>query len=128
MEGDAAPASVPIGRTGRLEAVALAAGEDHAVLVKDAGRPRALLSGDPGADGGTAAERLVVMPLDHDVDVRVDGDALAIWLGSQPLEPEQRQPLPAWASAIGLVLLLLLVAFAAIGSLTVMGWIVGWLA
>ena len=27
-------------------------------------------------------ERLVVMPLDEEVEVRVDGDALAIWLGS----------------------------------------------
>ena len=60
---DATPASMPIGRSGRLEAMALTAAGDHAVLVRDAGddgRGRALLTTDKLAAG----ERLVVMPLD----------------------------------------------------------------
>ena len=76
---DASPASLPVGRSGRLEATALAAAGDHALLVRETGtdrRNRVLLTTDKLSTG----ERLVVMPLDDEVEVRVDGDALAVWL------------------------------------------------
>jgi hypothetical protein len=126
---DGLPATLPIGRAGRLEAVPLSAAGDHAVLVHETtpqGRRRALLTTDKLAAG----ERLVVMPLDDEVEVRVDGDALAVWLGSgsiQQLPPEQR-PLepgsaPAWATLVGGALLLLVLAFAVIGSAVAFNWL-----
>jgi hypothetical protein len=121
--------SLPLGRSARLEALALTAAGDHAVLVRETGadrRGRALLTTDKLADG----ERLVVMPLDDEVDVRVDGDALAVWLGAgslAELPPEQRPlsatAVPPWASVIGGVLLLLVLLFAVIGSAVVFTWI-----
>jgi hypothetical protein len=123
------PESVPIGRSGRLEAAPLAAAGDHAILVRETGpdrRGRALLTTDKRPEG----ERLVVMPLDDDVEVRVDGDALAVWLGSGSLGhvPPQQMALdsatvPAWATLVGGALLLLVVGFAVIGSGVVFTWI-----
>lgn len=124
------PATLPLGRTGRLEAMPLRVDEDAAVLVRERGepgRPRALLTTDKHPSG----ERLVVMPLDDDVEVRVDGDALAVWLGSGSLmsgrdrvavPPEH---VPIWASVIGGALLLLVFAFAVIGSAVVFRWVAG---
>ncbi|CAN5134159.1 hypothetical protein BH23CHL9_BH23CHL9_01850 [soil metagenome] len=121
---DAIPAVMAVGRSGRLEATALSAAGDHAVLVREAGadgRGRALLTTDKLPDG----ERLVVMPLDHDVEVRVDGDALAIWLGSGAISGDATSSrVPPWASIIGGALLLMVVAFAVIGSAVAFGWIV----
>ena len=127
---DATPASLPVGRSGRLEALALTAAGDHAVLVREtipADRARALLTTDKLAEG----ERLVVMPLDDDVEVRVDGDALAVWLGAgsmAQLPPEQRPipedaHVPPWATIVGGGLLLLVLAFAVIGSAVVFTWL-----
>jgi hypothetical protein len=123
------PVSLPVGRSGRLEALALAAAGDHAVLVRETRpeqRGRALLTTDKLPDG----ERLVVMPLDADVEVRIDGDALAVWLGAGSLAqvpPEQRPisatPVPPWASIIGGALLLLVLAFAVIGSAVTFAWL-----
>ncbi len=120
---------VPIGRSGRLEAIPLTAAGDHALLVREADsahRGRALLTTDKLATG----ERLVVMPLDDDVVVRVDGDALAVWLGSGSLGhvPPQHVALdesrvPGWASLIGGALLLLVLAFAVIGSGVAFSWL-----
>ncbi len=108
----------------------LSAAGDHAVLVRETSRDhrgRALLTTDKLGSG----ERLVVMPLDDDVDVRVDGDALAVWLGSgslQQLPPEQRAipdaKVPPWATVAGGALLLLVVAFAIIGSAVAFSWLV----
>src|SRR5688572_11947116 len=87
---DTALPTMRIGRSGRLEATALEVAGDHAVLVGEtggAGRRRALLTTDKLPTG----ERLVVMPLDEDVEVRVDGDALAVWLGSGILGDVPRQ-------------------------------------
>jgi hypothetical protein len=122
-------ASLSVGRSGRLEAVALSAAGDHAVLVRETGpahRGRALLT----TDKLTTGERLVVMPLDAEVEVRVDGDALAVWLGSGSLidvPPEQRPisdaRVPPWASVIGGALLLLVLAFAVIGSAVAFSWL-----
>ncbi|HUH17377.1 MAG TPA: hypothetical protein VMM85_05460 [Methylomirabilota bacterium] len=129
-----APSALPIGRTGRLEALALTTAGDHALLVRETGtdqRGRALLTTDKLATG----ERLVVMPLDDDVDVRVDGDALAVWLGSGSLlggpvssqspasVPDVATGVPVWATLIGGGLLLLTLAFAVIGSAVVFAWL-----
>ncbi len=118
-----------IGRSGRLEATALEVAGDHAVLVGetgDAGRRRALLTTDKLPTG----ERLVVMPLDDDVEVRVDGDALAVWLGSGILGdvPRQQQAIahhdvPPWATIVGGALLLIVLAFAVVGSAVVFTWL-----
>ena len=123
------PAALPVGRSGRLEAMALSAAGDHAVLVREAGpqgRGRALLTTDKLQSG----ERLVVMPLDEEVEVRVDGDALAVWLGAgstQPVPPQQvamnADDVPLWATLIGGATLLLLVAFAIIGSAVSFAWL-----
>lgn len=123
------PPGLPIGQTGRLEAIALTAGPDAAVLVRERGadgRPRVLLSTDKLPDG----ERVVVMPLDDEVEVRVDGDALAVWLGSGSLMARPRMAavedarVPGWASIVGGALLLLVVALAVIGSAVTFAWIV----
>lgn len=126
---DAASAALPLGRSGRLEAMALSAAGDHAVLVRETGtdtRGRALLTTDKLPTG----ERLVVMPLDEEVEVRVDGDALAVWLGAgslAQLAPDQRPMptggVPIWASIIGGGLLLLVLAFAVIGSAVAFTWL-----
>jgi hypothetical protein len=122
------PSTLPIGRTGRLEATALSTDEDAAVLVRERGgdgRARALLTTDKLPSG----ERLVVMPLDDEVEVRVDGDALAVWLTSGSLlstargTPASPADVPIWASLVGGVLLLLVLAFAVIGSAVVFAWI-----
>lgn len=115
----AAERPIPIGRSGGLEALPLARAGDHALVVRERGRLRALLT----ADAGGTEERLVVMPLDEEVDVRVDGDALAVWLGSGSLTPEISDRVPGWASAIGLLLLLVIVVLAAIGGAVVFGWV-----
>ena len=128
---DTSPTGLPIGRAGRLEAVPLAAAGDTAVLVRETephNRSRALLTTDKQASG----ERLVVMPHDDEVEVRVDGDALAVWLGAgslAELPPEQRpmteEKVPLWASLIGGVLLFIVVAFAVIGSAVTFTWLTG---
>jgi hypothetical protein len=107
---------LPLGRDRRLEAAPLANGNgDHAVLVRDGEQPRALLTTEKD-------DRLVLIPLDDRSEMRVDGDALAIWLTQGSLRP-QRAPLAAWASAIGMVLLLVVIGFAILGSLTFFGWL-----
>src|SRR5919106_6324844 len=128
---DAIPSSLPVGRSGRLEAMALTAAGDHAVLVRETGaeqRRRALLTTDKLASG----ERLVVMPLDDEVEVRVDGDALAVWLGRGVLGevPRQEQAMssahvPRWATVVGGTLLIAVLAFAVIGSAVVFTWLTG---
>ena len=129
LTSDATPASLPVGRSARLEAMALTAAGDHAVLVREtggAGRSRALLT----TDKLPAGERLVVMPLDDEVDVRVDGDALAVWLGSGSIQqlPREQRPIEhvrvaPWATVLGGALLLLVLAFAVIGSAVAFSWL-----
>jgi hypothetical protein len=117
----AQPPPLPLGRSGTLEAVGLSGAAGHAVVIREADRARVLLSTD--AAGGE--ERLVVVPLDAEVEVRVDGDALAVWLadamGGRPA-PER---LPGWASASGLALMLLVVGLALLGSFTFFSWLFG---
>ncbi|HET9879687.1 MAG TPA: hypothetical protein VFQ81_10325 [Candidatus Limnocylindria bacterium] len=120
MQNDLPP--LPIGRSGamRAEAVTNVAG-DPAVLVREGERTRALLASTRTGDG----EALLVMPLDEEVEVRVDGDALAMYIasGSVPT-PGRGSGVPGWASTIGLVLLLVIVGFAVLGSFTFFGWLV----
>lgn len=121
---DAQPPTLPIGRRGdlRAESVTNVAGEP-AVLVREGERTRALLA-TTRRDG---AETLLVMPLDHEVEVRVDGDALAMYVASGSVSVPGRRlaGVPAWAGAIGVVLLLVIVAFAVLGSLTFFSWLFG---
>ena len=126
---DPATPVLPIGRSERLEAVALQAAGDHAVLVRESRAPqrgRALLT----TDKLPAGERLVVMPLDDEVEVRVDGDALAVWLGSGSIQqvPAEQRPIEhvrvaPWATVVGGGLLLLVLAFAVIGSAVAFSWL-----
>ena len=61
-------------------------------------------------------------------EVRIDGDALAIWLTQGSVGPPQAA-VPAWASGIGFALLIALVGFAVLGSLTFFAWLfeaIGW--
>ena len=119
-------APIPVGATGRLEALALTnAAGNHALLVREAEAPRLLLTGEPGSG---PRERVVLVPLDDDVEVRVDGDALAVWLVDGSMGP-RRAAVPAWASAMGVILLLTVVGFTVLGSVTFFSWlleVLGW--
>jgi hypothetical protein len=115
---DASSESLPIGRFGRLEAIGLTGPDgDHALLVREGSAQRALLTADQ-------AERLIVTPLDEEVEIRVDGDALAVWLASAPVTASKTYEVPAWASVVGLALLLILAAFTVIGGAVAAGWLV----
>lgn len=111
--------ALPLGSTGRLEAQPLVnAGGNHALLVREGEASRALITGESASD----RDRVIVVPLDEDVELRVDGDALAVWLaqGSVTSGPTRA---PAWASLIGLLLVLAFLAFAIIGSVTAFTWL-----
>lgn len=111
---------MPLGASGRLEAVPMTnAAGDHALLVRQGDASRALLTGERGEE----RERVVVIPLDEEVEMRMDGDALAVWLTRGSIAPAP-SGVPGWASAIGLLLVLLLFGFAMLGSLTFFGWVV----
>ena len=69
------------------------------------------------------------LPIDNDVEMRVDGDALAIWL-SQGSVGTQPSNVPAWANLIGFAFVILAVGFMVLGSVTFFGWLfrgLGWL-
>ena len=120
MEG---PDPLPLGVSGRLEVLSLRnPSGDAAALVREDGTPRALVTAEPVVEG---RERVVVTPLDADVEVHVDGDALAIWLASGSLTGPARSAVPGWASAIGLLLLLVTLALAVLGSATFFDWLLG---
>lgn len=111
---------LPLGRNRRLEAAPLANSDgDHAVLVRNNEEPRALLITE-GRD-----DRLVLIPLDERSEMRIDGDALAIWLTQGSLRPPRTglASLPQWAGAVGMLLLVVIVVFAILGSLTFFSWL-----
>jgi hypothetical protein len=116
--------ALPLGASGRLEAVPLnnAAG-DHALLIRQGDTSRALLTGERGDE----RERVILIPLDEDIETRVDGDALAVWLARGSVA-RVRADVPAWASAIGFVLVVLVIGFAVLGSLTFFAWLADLLA
>jgi hypothetical protein len=112
--------ALPLGASGRLEAVPLTnAAGDHALLVRQGDATRALLTGERGEE----RDQVVVIPLDEDVDLRVDGDALAVWLARGSVAPVPTG-VPGWANAIGFALVLVLVGFAVLGSFTFFSWVV----
>ena len=79
------PAPIPLGSSGRLEAQPLTnAVGNHAVLVREGEQPRALLTAEAGAG---ERQRVVIVPLDDDVELRVDGDAMAVWLSQGSIGP-----------------------------------------
>jgi len=125
MEGS--PASIPLGATGRLEAQPLTnAIGNHAVLVREGEQPRALLTAE---SGNGQRQRVVIVPLDAEVELRVDGDAMAIWLSQGSIGPAPSS-VPGWANAIGFALVIAVVGFAVLGSVTFFGWlfgVLGWL-
>jgi hypothetical protein len=113
------PPPIPLGATGRLEAQPLVnAVGDHALLVRQDEKARALITGESAPE----RDRVVVVPLDDDVELRVDGDALAVWLARGSVTANVAR-VPGWASAIGLVLVIAFIAFAVIGSVTVFNWV-----
>ena len=67
---------------------------------------------------------MVVVPLDNDVELRVDGDAMAVWLSQGSIGPAPSS-VPAWASGIGFVLVIAVVGFAILGSVTFFSWLFG---
>jgi hypothetical protein len=125
MEG--APSPFPLGPNGRLEAQPLTnAVGNHAVLVREGEQPRALVTVEAGS---AERQRVVVVPLDIDVELRVDGDALAIWLSQGSIGPAASN-VPAWANLIGFGLVIAAVAFMLLGSVTFFGWLfraLGWI-
>jgi hypothetical protein len=118
-EWEASP--VPLGTSGRLEALPLTnAAGDHALLLREGSTSRALVTGERQTD----RDRVVVVPLDDDVELRMDGDALAIWLATGSTgRPEVHVPL--WANAAGYLLVLLVLVFTVLGSMTFFTWLVG---
>ena len=125
MEGS--PAPFPLGPNGRLEAEPLTnAVGNHAVLVREGEQPRALVTVEAGSP---ERQRVVIVPLDTDVEMRVDGDALAIWLSQGSIGPAPSN-VPGWANAIGFALVIGAVGFMVLGSVTFFGWLfrsLGWL-
>ena len=113
--------ALPLGASGRVEAVPMTnAAGDHALLVRQGEMARALLTGERGPD----RERVVVVPLDDDVEMRMDGDALAVWLARGSTGPPP-DAVPAWASAVGMLLVVLVLVFAVVGTAAVFGWLAG---
>jgi hypothetical protein len=125
MEGPTA--RFPLGPNGRLEAEPLTnAVGNHAVLVREGEQPRALVTVEAGSP---ERQRVIIVPLDTDVEMRVDGDALAIWLSQGSIGPAPSN-VPVWANAIGFGLVIAAVGFAVLGSFTFFGWLfgaLGWL-
>ena len=116
---DESGVALPLGASGRLEAVPMSnAAGDHALLVRQGEASRALLTAERGDD----RERVVVIPLDEDIEMRMDGDALAVWLTRGSVGPVAAA-VPGWASAIGLLLVIGLIGLAVLGSLTFFGWL-----
>lgn len=116
---------LPVGR-GTVEAEPLTnAAGDHALLLRQAGQPRVLVLAEPGSVAETGRERVVIMPFDEDVDTRVDGDALATWIATPYDTPSELTDarVPAWASALGFVLIIVVVVLTAVGGAVVFGWI-----
>ena len=116
---------LPVGR-GTVEAEPLTnAAGDHALLLRQAGQPRVLVLAEPGSVAETGRERVVIMPFDEDVDTRVDGDALATWIATPYDTPSELTDarVPAWASALGFVLIIVVVVLTVVGGAVVFGWI-----
>jgi len=118
---DAELPSLPVGRSGRLNAVGLTnATGSHALLLRHDEESRALITGEPVRGH---RERVIVVPFDEDVELRVDGDALAIWLAQGSVGRAGRSAVPGWANAIGFLLVLVVFVFLVVGAATVFSWL-----
>ena len=125
MLGGVRTETLPVGR-GTLEAEPMtSASGDHAILLRQADTPRVLLLAEPPSAASGDRERVVVMPFDEDVETRVDGDALATWIAGSFDEPQEAAPerVPAWASGLGFVLIILVLVLSVIGGAVVFSWI-----
>lgn len=132
--------SLPLGSSADgFRAVALTNTDgSHAVLIRDAERPKALLTVGTDARAG----RVLVTPLADGVELRKDREAAAQWIAagsvggpyaqdgarrktSGETGPETRRSggVPAWADVIGLALVLAIFALTILGVLTVVGWL-----
>jgi hypothetical protein len=110
---------VPLGASGRLEAQPMVnAVGDHAILVRQGATTRALITGESAAE----RDRVIVVPLDDDVELRMDGDALAVWLARGSVSSDVAR-VPGWASALGLLAVLGFVGLAVLGSVTAFTWL-----
>lgn len=109
-----------LGRSGRLDVVPLTNGDgNHALLLREEEQPRALLTCEED-------ERIVLIPLDDRAELRSNRDALASWLAAGTLtrtRGAQSSVVAAWASAVGMIVLLAVVALAILGSFTFFGWL-----
>jgi hypothetical protein len=113
--------ALPLGASGQLEVVPMTnAVGDHALIVRQGDASRALLTGERGSE----RDRVVLVPLDDDVEMRMDGDALAVWLTRGSIAPVP-SGIPAWASAIGLLLVVAVIGFALLGSVVFFSWLAG---
>ena len=115
----------PVGR-GTLEGQPLTnPSGDHALLLRQAETPRVLVLAEPGLVAETGRERVVIMPFDEDVETRVDGDALATWIATPDAAPADGTSarVPAWASAFGFVLIIVVVLLTVVGGAAVFSWI-----
>lgn len=116
---DGAP--IPLGhRAMHAESLSNESG-DHAILLVEDETSRVLLLTEP-ASQGSGRERVIVVPFDEDVETRVDGDALAKWIAAPDLfgPPDG---IPRFASALGLILLVGVLALTVIGAGVVFSWI-----
>jgi hypothetical protein len=91
---------------------------DHAILVRQGATTRALITGESAAE----RDRVIVVPLDDDVELRMDGDALAVWLARGSVSSDVAR-VPGWASALGLLAVLGFVGLAVLGSVTAFTWL-----
>lgn len=93
---------------------------EHALLLREADQPRALLTAE-------ADERLVLIPLDDRAELRPNRDALATWLTAGTLTrtrgATESTAVAAWATALGMVIILAVIGLAILGSLTFFGWL-----
>ena len=122
MDGD--PLPLPLGRSGRTEVLPLAnSAGDHALLVRQSDVPRLLLTAEAVVADPAGRELVVVMPLDDDIETRVDGDVLAVWVavGSRSGATVGRPP--GWASALGFLMVIALVILVVVGSAAMFGWL-----
>lgn len=112
--------SLPLGSGAEgFEAVPLRNAQgNHAILIRDADRGRALVTLGEDARAG----RVLVTPLDDGVELRTDRDAAAQWIALGSVA-RQQAPVPAWASLIGLAIVLGIVALTLLGSLSFFGWL-----
>ena len=112
---------LPLGRRPILAEGLTNESGDHAILLRDGDTQRVLLLTEPGDQAGER-ERVIVVPFDEDVETRVDGDALAKWIAAADLfgRPEA---VPRFASAIGLILLVIMLVLTVVGGAVVFSWI-----